>query len=93
MVENTERTESTRKERKTRVGTVVSDRMDKTVVVAVARRKAHPIYGKQVAQTKKLHAHDEENQARMGDTVRIIETRPLSRTKRWRLVEIITRAE
>ncbi|MBW3552555.1 MAG: 30S ribosomal protein S17 [Gemmatimonadetes bacterium] len=93
MVESTERTESTRNERKTRVGTVVSDRMDKTVVVAVARRKAHPIYGKQVAQTKKLHAHDEENQARMGDTVRIVETRPLSRTKRWRLVEIITRAE
>ena len=85
--------ESTRNERKTRVGTVVSDRMDKSIVVAVERRKAHPIYGKQVAQTKKLHAHDEENQAKVGDTVRIIETRPLSKTKRWRLVEIITRAE
>ena len=85
--------ESTRNERKTRVGTVVSDRMDKSIVVAVERRTAHPVYGKQVAQTKKLHAHDEENQARVGDMVRIVETRPLSKLKRWRLVEIITRAE
>ena len=88
-----EQAQTTRNERKTRVGTVVSDRMDKTVVVAVDRRTAHPIYGKQVVRTKKLHAHDEENDARMGDKVRIIETRPLSKTKRWRLVEIITRAE
>ena len=88
-----ESTESTRNERKTRTGTVVSDRMDKTIVVAVERRTAHPVYGKQVAQTKKLHAHDEENQAQIGDMVRIVETRPLSKTKRWRLIEIITRAE
>ena len=85
--------ESTRNNRKGRVGVVVSDRGQKTVVVAVERRTAHPVYGKQVAQTKKLHAHDEENQARIGDTVRIVETRPLSKLKRWRLVEIITRAE
>lgn len=93
MAESTESTESTRNERKTRTGTVVSDRMDKTIVVAVERRTAHPIYGKQVAQTKKLHAHDEENQAQIGDMVRIAETRPLSKTKRWRLLEIITRAD
>ena len=93
MAESTQGTETTRNERKARVGTVVSDRMNKTVVVAVERRTAHPIYGKQMARTKKLHAHDEENQARIGDTVRIVETRPLSRTKRWRLVEIITRAQ
>jgi small subunit ribosomal protein S17 len=85
--------ESMRNERKTRVGTVVSDRMDKTVVVAVERRSAHPIYGKQMARTRKFHAHDEENQARVGDKVRIVETRPLSKTKRWRLVEIVTKAE
>ena len=82
-----------RNERKTRMGTVVSDKMDKTVVVAVERRSAHSLYGKQVLRTKKFHAHDEENEARLGDTVRIMETRPLSRTKRWRVVEIITRAE
>ena len=85
--------ESARNERKTRVGTVVSDRMEKTVVVTVERRSAHPIYGKQVVRTKKLHAHDEEGQARIGDTVRIEETRPLSKTKRWRLVEVVKRAK
>jgi small subunit ribosomal protein S17 len=85
--------ESTRNERKTRVGTVVSDRMEKTVVVAVERRSAHPIYGKQVVRTRKLHAHDEEGQARIGDTVRIEETRPLSKTKRWRLIEVVARAK
>jgi small subunit ribosomal protein S17 len=85
--------ETARNERKTRIGTVVSDRMDKTVVVAVERRTAHPIYGKQMLRTKKLHVHDEENQARPGDTVRIMETRPLSKTKRWRLLEIVMRAE
>jgi len=78
--------------RKTRVGVVVSDKMDKTVVVAVERRVAHPLYGKQVVRTKKYHAHDEENQAREGDLVRIMETRPLSKTKRWRVVEILERA-
>lgn len=85
--------ETTRNERKTRVGTVVSDRMEKTVVVAVERLSAHPIYGKQLLRTKKLHAHDEENQARVGDTVRVEETRPLSKTKRWRLIEVVTKAK
>ena len=85
--------ETTRNERKTRMGTVVSDRMEKTVVVAVERRTAHPIYGKQMLRTQKFHVHDEENQARVGDTVRIMETRPQSKTKRWRLVEIMARAE
>ena len=84
--------ENTESQRKNRVGTVVSDKMDKTVVVAVERRTAHPVYGKRITQTKKFHAHDEENQAREGDTVRIEETRPLSKTKRWRVVEIIERA-
>jgi small subunit ribosomal protein S17 len=81
-----------RGQRKTRVGTVVSDKMQKTVVVVVERRVAHPLYGKQVARSKKFHAHDEENEAREGDRVRIVETRPLSKTKRWRVVEIVERA-
>jgi small subunit ribosomal protein S17 len=85
--------EETRKQRKTRVGVVVSDKMDKTVVVAVERRMAHGLYGKQVRRTAKYHAHDEENAAREGDVVRIMETRPLSRTKRWRVVEILERAK
>ena len=88
MAENTERTS----QRKVRVGTVVSDKMEKTVVVAVERRTAHPVYGKRITRTAKFHAHDEENQAREGDTVRIEETRPLSKTKRWRVVEIVERA-
>ena len=88
MAENTERTS----QRKVRVGTVVSDKMAKTVVVAVERRTAHPVYGKRITRTSKFHAHDEENEAREGDTVRIEETRPLSKTKRWRVVEIIERA-
>jgi small subunit ribosomal protein S17 len=67
--------------------------MDKTVVVAVERRTAHRIYEKQVRRTRKFHVHDEENAARIGDTVRIMETRPLSKTKRWRLVEVLGRAE
>jgi small subunit ribosomal protein S17 len=79
--------------RKTRVGTVVSTKMDKTAIVAVARRVAHPLYGKQVARTKKYYAHDEENAAREGDVVRIVETRPLSKLKRWRLVEIVEKAK
>ena len=90
MAESTERTGTG--QRKVRVGTVVSDKMHKTVVVAVERRTAHPVYGKRITQTKKFHAHDEENEAREGDTVRIEETRPLSKTKRWRLVEIVERA-
>jgi small subunit ribosomal protein S17 len=90
MAENTERTGTG--ERKVRVGTVVSDKMDKTVVVAVERRTAHPVYGKRITKTTKFHAHDETNDAHEGDTVRIMETRPLSKTKRWRVVEIIERA-
>jgi small subunit ribosomal protein S17 len=78
--------------RKTRVGRVVSDRQQKTVVVMVERRVSHPLYGKQVVQTKKYHAHDEENVAHPGDMVRIIETRPLSKTKRWRVVEVVEQA-
>lgn len=81
-----------RSRRKVRQGTVVSDRMDKTVVVVVERRTAHPLYGKMIKRTKKYHAHDEENDARTGDIVRIVETRPLSRTKRWRVAEILERA-
>jgi len=84
--------EETRGRRKTRVGTVVSDKMQKTVVVAVERRVAHRLYGKQIRRTAKYHAHDEENTAREGDVVRIMETRPLSKTKRWRVVEVLERA-
>ena len=78
--------------RKTRTGRVVSDKMQKTVVVAIERRVPHPIYGKMITRTKRLKAHDEENSAKVGDTVRIVETRPLSKDKRWRLVEIVDRA-
>ena len=78
--------------RKTRVGKVVSDKMQKTVVVVIERRVPHPVYGKMVTRTKKLKAHDEENTAKTGDTVRIAETRPLSKDKRWRVVEIVEHA-
>ncbi len=78
--------------RKTRRGYVVSDKMQKTVVVAVDRRVPHPVYGKMVTRTTRLKAHDEENSAKQGDTVRIMETRPLSKDKRWRVVEIVERA-
>ena len=78
--------------RKTRVGLVVSDKMQKTVVVAIERRVAHPVYGKMMTLTTRLKAHDEENTAKTGDTVRIAETRPLSKDKRWRVVEIVERA-
>jgi len=81
-----------RSARKTRVGLVVSDKMAKTVVVAIERRVPHPVYGKMVTRTKRLKAHDEENSAKAGDTVRIMETRPLSKDKRWRVVEIVERA-
>ena len=81
-----------RNARKTRVGMVVSDKMQKTVVVSIERRVQHPVYGKMVRRTRKLKAHDEQNEAKTGDTVRIMETRPLSKDKRWRLVEIIERA-
>ena len=75
--------------RKTRIGVVVSDKMDKTVVVAIKTKVRHPLYGKMVNRTRKFKAHDEENQCGVGDTVKIMETRPLSRTKRWRLVQIV----
>ena len=88
---NTERT-TKRGTRKTRVGVVVSDKMQKTVVVAIERRFPHPLYGKMVTRTKRLKAHDEENTAKVGDRVRIMETRPLSKQKRWRVVEVVERA-
>ena len=79
--------------RKERLGVVVSDKMEKTIVVAAKYKERHPIYGKFVTKTKKYHAHDEKNDCHPGDTVRIQETRPLSKTKRWRVVEIIERAK
>ncbi|MEK9500688.1 30S ribosomal protein S17 [Gemmatimonadota bacterium DH-20] len=90
--EVTEVAETTdRNRRKVRIGVVTSDRQDKTVTVSVERRFPHPLYGKQVKRTKKYHAHDEENQYQVGDTVRIVETRPLSKTKRWRVIDLIER--
>jgi small subunit ribosomal protein S17 len=86
---NEERTAS----RKTRVGKVVSDKMDKTIVVAVEDRVQHPLYKKIIKRTYKLKAHDENNECRIGDRVRVMETRPLSKDKRWRLVEIIEKAK
>ena len=79
--------------RKTRVGKVVSDKMDKTIVVAIADRVQHPLYKKFINRTDKLKAHDENNECRIGDKVRVMETRPLSKDKRWRLVEIIEKAK
>jgi small subunit ribosomal protein S17 len=81
-----------RKLRKEQIGKVVSDKMDKTIVVSVETYKKHPLYHKRIKYTKKFKAHDEHNQAKIGDTVRIMETRPLSKDKRWRLVEIIEEA-
>ncbi|MGL5013183.1 MAG: 30S ribosomal protein S17 [Bacteroidales bacterium] len=83
----------TRKLRKERQGVVFSNKMDKSITVAVKWKEKHPIYGKFVNKTKKYHAHDEKNECNIGDTVRIMETRPLSKTKRWRLVEIIERVK
>jgi small subunit ribosomal protein S17 len=79
--------------RKTRVGVVVSDKMDKTITVAVKYRVRHPLYGKIVNRTTKIKAHDENNECGIGDTVRVMETRPLSHDKRWRLVEIVEKAK
>ena len=79
--------------RKQRQGVVTSDKMDKTIVVAAKFKEKHPIYGKFVQKTKKYHAHDEQNDAHIGDTVLIMETRPLSKTKSWRLVQIVERAK
>jgi small subunit ribosomal protein S17 len=84
---------SERNLRKTRIGVVSSNKMDKTVVVAVERKVQHPIYGKFLKKTTKFHAHDEKNECSIGDTVRIMESRPLSKTKRWRLVEIVEKAK
>mgnify|MGYP001588222141 CR=1 FL=1 len=92
MAEMTNTDTNKRGMRKTRVGRVVSDKMQKTVVVAIERRVAHPVYGKMVSHTRNIKAHDEENSAKAGDLVRIAETRPLSKDKRWRLVEIVERA-
>ena len=90
----TETTETTaRNRRKTRVGKVVSDRMDKTVVVSIERLVKHPTYGRYVRRRTKFKVHDEKNECQVGDLVRIRETRPLSKTKRWRLVEIVKRAD
>ena len=79
--------------RKTRTGVVVSDKMDKTIVVEIRTRVRHPLYGKIMNRTNKIKAHDENNECGIGDTVRIMETRPLSKDKRWRLVEIIEKAK
>ncbi len=79
--------------RKTRTGIVVSDKMDKTIVVAIKTKVRHPLYGKMVNRTRRFKVHDEENQCGVGDTVRIMETRPLSKDKRWRIVDIIEKAK
>ena len=83
----------TRNLRKERTGVVSSNKMEKSITVAVKWKEKHPIYGKFVNKTKKFHAHDEKNECNIGDVVRIMETRPLSKTKRWRLVEIIEKAK
>ena len=85
--------EETRWRRKTRVGKVISDKMDKTIVVAIQDNKKHPLYNKVVKTTYKLKAPDEENTCKIGDTVKVAETRPLSKDKRWRLVEVVERAK
>jgi small subunit ribosomal protein S17 len=84
---------SERNLRKMRIGIVTSDKMEKTITVTIERRVKHPIYGKFVKKTTKYHAHDEKNESGVGDTVKIMETRPLSKTKRWRLVEIVEKAK
>jgi len=88
-VQNTE----TRSLRKVRVGIVTSNKMAKTITVAVERKVKHPIYGKFINKTTKFHAHDEKNECSIGDIVRIMETRPLSKTKRWRLVEVVEKVK
>ncbi len=86
-------TQDKRGARKERTGCVISDAMDKTIVVQATRKRRHPLYGKEMRKTKKFYAHDEKDEAHVGDWVRIVETRPLSRLKRWRLVEIVVRAK
>ena len=85
--------EETRNLRKTRVGRVVSDKMDKSIVVVIEDNVKHPIYGKIIRRTTKIHAHDENNECGIGDRVEVMETRPLSKTKRWRLVSVIEKAK
>jgi small subunit ribosomal protein S17 len=85
--------QETRNLRKTRIGIVTSNKMDKTITVAVERKVKHPIYGKFVKKTTSFHAHDDKNECSIGDTVRIMETRPLSKTKRWRLAEVIEKVK
>ena len=92
-VTTTEQTAIERNARKERIGLVTSNKMDKTITVIVERRVKHPIYGKLMKKTTKFHAHDEKNECGEGDTVRIMETRPLSKLKRWRLVEILQKAK
>ena len=82
-----------KRNRKTLVGTVVSDRMEKTIVVRIERRKLHPLYKKYITRTKKIKAHDEENSCQIGDLVKVIESRPLSKDKRWRVLEILEKAK
>ncbi|MBK6338058.1 MAG: 30S ribosomal protein S17 [Bacteroidetes bacterium] len=82
-----------RKERKTRIGVVSSNKMEKTITIVIERKMRHPFYGKFIKSTKKFHAHDEKNEANIGDVVKIMETRPLSKTKNWRLIEILERAK
>jgi small subunit ribosomal protein S17 len=88
-----EPTEATRARRKLRVGRVVSDRMDKTIVVSIERLVKHPTYGRYVRRRKKFKVHDEKNECRIGDVVRFMETRPMSKDKRWRFVEFVERAK
>ena len=93
MAEMTNAAAEARNARKVRVGVVVSDKMQKTVVVSIERRVPHPVYGKMMTRSTNLKAHDETNQAKTGDTVRIMETRPMSKDKRWRVVDIVERAK
>ena len=89
----TQVTDETRNARKVREGTVVSNKMNKTIVISIVDRVPHPRYSKFVARTKKLYAHDETNDAKIGDRVRVMETRPMSKQKRWRLIEVLERAK
>jgi small subunit ribosomal protein S17 len=93
MAENTNAAAQSRNLRKIRIGVVTSNKMTKTITVAVERKVKHPIYGKFVKKTTKFHAHDEKNEASIGDVVRIMESRPMSKTKRWRLVEIVEKVK
>ena len=93
MSDTTQATAPVRGERKVRQGYVVSDKMDKTIVVNIERRTTHPLYRKTVVRSERLKAHDEQNDVKVGDLVRIIETRPTSKTKRWRLLDVIERAK